>query len=357
MRGCRCVLWVSTEASGPGGVAAYVRLMQQSGLWRDWENRYIVSHRSGTTSQKISAFLRGTVKFVWFLGVYRPTLVHLHMASFGSFYRKATLARIARLFRVPVIIHVHGGYFPQFYKGSARPVRIAVVRTLQKAEVVITVSSRLSTDLAQIAPGARIVMVPNPARAVDAANQPTVGEAVHVIFLGDVTADKGVFTLIEAWAVVLIEVGEGPVPHLTIAGRGELSRARTRAAELGLGDYAKVVGHLGPEQVQALMRESQVFTLPSRFEGQPMAILEAMANGLCVVSTPVGGIPEMIDVSCGILVPPDDVEALAAALLGVITDRDRRAGLGEAARRRVLARFDLGVVAGQLDKLYREVSR
>jgi glycosyltransferase involved in cell wall biosynthesis len=88
-----------------------------------------------------------------------------------------------------------------------------------------------------------------------------------------------------------------------------------------------------------------------------MSVLEAMARGLCVVASDVGGLPEMIGDGCGVLVPPDDVEKLTDALRHVIFDGDLRAQYGAAANARMAAKFDVRTVWRQLDALYCEVSR
>ncbi len=82
-----------------------------------------------------------------------------------------------------------------------------------------------------------------------------------------------------------------------------------------------------------------------------------MAAGLCVVASPVGGIPDLVDADSGILVPPDDPDALAAALRKVVTDDAERARLGAGAWRRVCTEFDVDVVSRRFDILYREVGR
>jgi glycosyltransferase involved in cell wall biosynthesis len=97
--------------------------------------------------------------------------------------------------------------------------------------------------------------------------------------------------------------------------------------------------------------------LPSRSEGQPMAVLEAMARGLCVIASDVGGLHEMIGGGYGVIVPPDDIDAIADALRRVIDDRDLRARYGAAAYARVEAHFDVRAVSRRIDALYREVSR
>ena len=97
-----------------------------------------------------------------------------------------------------------------------------------------------------------------------------------------------------------------------------MAKARNRAEELGIADQVRVTGWVAPAQVEPLLSGSHVLVLPSTFEGQPMAVLEAMAHGLCVVATDVGGVSDLID-ECGVLIPVGDLGSLVDALRHVIS--------------------------------------
>ena len=135
-------------------------------------------------------------------------------------------------------------------------------------------------------------------------------------------------------------VGDGPerVPY------------EKSAAELGLRDQVTFHGSQPKPVIAQMMREADLFVLPSRFDNLPCVVVEALASGLPVVSTTVGGIPELVDDERGRLVPPDDPSALADALeymLEHLEAFDRRA-IGEAAR----DRYSLEVVGEQLSGIY-----
>src|SRR5213078_762420 len=111
------------------------------------------------------------------------------------------------------------------------------------------------------------------------------------------------------------------------------------------------------EDAPALIARFDVLALPSTIEGLPLVILEAMARGRPVVATPVGGTPELVvDGETGLLVPPRDPAALAAALQRVLEDRDLADRLGEAGRRRVSERFTLEGMTRRMLELYDEVA-
>ncbi|BAH54046.1 glycosyltransferase family 4 protein [Rhodococcus opacus] len=350
-------LWVSTSTTTRGGVATFVRTIRQTRLWTDWEIRHIVTHRDGSIAMRLSAFATGAAGFVVALVFHRPDVVHLHTASYGSFARKAILAWIARAARIPVVLHVHGAEFHSFFRRSPGIVQWAIRTTLTHASAVVALGSGWADRLEAIAPGARIIIVPNAVRPHTAVTQPTEAEPVHAVFLGEIGDRKGTFLLLDAWAKLLADGLDRAGIRLTIAGDGELRRARGRVAELALNDSVNVLGWIGSDAVDDLLETAQVLVLPSRNEGQPMAVLEAMARGLCVVACDVGGIPDLIDDSCGVLVPAGEVDALVSALRRVLCDHDKRRTLGSAALRRVEADFDVEVVSRRFDAIYRQVRR
>jgi glycosyltransferase involved in cell wall biosynthesis len=330
-----------------GGVASYVRMLRGTPLWETWRVEHVTSHRDGGRATKVATFARAVAQYMAALLLRRPDLVHLHMASNGSFVRKATLFWLAWALRVPAVVHLHGAEFHLFHARLPRPLRAVVRATLTRAAVVVALGERWARELVAIAPAARVVPVPNAVRVPAAAARPP-GAAPNVVFLGEIGDRKGAFVLLEAWARL------APGASLTLAGDGAVDRARRVIAERGLD--VQVRSWLSPAQVGELLAEADVLVLPSRNEGQPMAVLEAMAHGLCVVASDVGGIPELVDDGrTGLLVPPDDVEALVAALRKVLTDDGLRAALGAAARERVLEEFDVDVVWRRIDAIYQGV--
>jgi glycosyltransferase involved in cell wall biosynthesis len=350
-------LWASTSTDTRGGVASYVRGMSNTPLWSTWNVRHVATHRDGSTLAKVAQFAVSVPIFVWHLVVGRPSVVHLHVASNGSFCRKFILSLLAQMFGVPVVAHVHGGYFHEFYANSPVVVQRAVRHLLGRSSAVVTLGATWADRLLSIEPGAAVHVIPNSARSNEAVGQPGAGEAVRVLFLGRIEKNKGTFDLIDAWQKMLAGHGEEPKPALTIVGDGDVEGARQLVHSLGLDETVDITGWVAPEDVPAIVRSAQILVLPSYFEGQPMAILEAMANGLCVIATNVGGIPDLIDDGCGILLPPGDVDRLAAALHDAVTDEQMRVRLGSAGLMRVREEFDVNVIWRRFDELYRKVGR
>jgi glycosyltransferase involved in cell wall biosynthesis len=351
----RYALWVSTSMETRGGVATYVRTMQRTPLWDLWHIRHVATHRNGSVATRVTAFIKGTGSIVRELVFRRPAVVHLHTASYGSFARKSIVSWISRSAGVPVVMHVHGAAFKEFYSRSPRLLQFYIRVTLEGADAVIALGETWARALRQIAPGARIVVVSNAVEPRTPVDQPGPGEPVHVLFLGEIEDRKGAFLLLDAWS----RLADGSFPggaDLVMAGGGAVAQAQNRAEELGIADQVQVTGWVAPPQVEPLLSGAHVLVLPSTFEGQPMAVLEAMAHGLCVVATDVGGVSDLVD-DCGVLLPVGDLASLVDALRHVISDTERRAELGSRGFRRVQERFDVNVTWKALDALYEELAR
>jgi glycosyltransferase involved in cell wall biosynthesis len=174
-------------------------------------------------------------------------------------------------------------------------------------------------------------------------------EGPLILFAGNMysPADhrKGLPDLVDAFAAVRARL---PDAHLVIAGR---------VTGFGSEQGAMVLGNVPREDLAALYRSADVFCIPSHGDNLPVAVLEAMASGLAVVGTTVGGIPEQVeDGVTGLLVPRFDPASLAAALLRVLTDREERKTFATAGRERALRLFSREMSAARHEALYRTLA-
>ncbi|MGY1685900.1 glycosyltransferase family 4 protein [Geodermatophilus sp. SYSU D00867] len=331
-------------------MATYVRNVEATDLWQRWGVRHISTHGDGSKLRKVALFVRGATRLAVEL-LSRPDLVHVHASARGSLFRKAVVVRLCRLARVPVVTHVHDGTFEEFYRALGKPAQHVVRKTLEYSDVVIALGPRWAERLRALFPGLDVRALPNGVsrRSPQPVDQPE--EGVHVVFLGLVGELKGTFDLLTAWGSLRWPEAAAP-PRLTIAGNGDVDRARAVRDTLPNGAGVEVLDWLEPAAVEALLDSAHVLVLPSTHEGQPMSVLEAMARGLCIVASDVGGIPDLVeDGSTAILLPPRDPARLAATLQRVIEDAGLRRRLGAAAWRRSAA-FDLNVLADRLDEVY-----
>lgn len=173
---------------------------------------------------------------------------------------------------------------------------------------------------------------------------PTVGT------IGRLDTQKGHDVLVRALPrlpnVTAVVVGDGP----------ERDALTNLAQELGVADRLVLTGWR--EDARDLLTTFDVFALPSRFEGFPLVVLEAMLASVPVVASDVGSVSEaIVDGETGVLVEAEDAEALAAAIAALVTDEPRRQRLGANARRHVLENFSPAATAKAFESLYEEILR
>ena len=180
----------------------------------------------------------------------------------------------------------------------------------------------------------------------------------YVIFVGRVTRQKGLPVLLRAAAgldpdaQLVLCAGQADTPELAAEVDGLVSGLAATRSGVRL-----ISGMLARREVIQLLSHARVFACPSVYEPLGIVNLEAMACGAAVVASRVGGIPEVVaDGETGLLVPPDDPDALAAALNALLRDRDRAAVMGTRGRARAAAEFDWTAIAAQTAALYRELA-
>jgi glycosyltransferase involved in cell wall biosynthesis len=171
-----------------------------------------------------------------------------------------------------------------------------------------------------------------------------------ILFLGRLGARKGTFDLVRAFAGV---VQRFPGAKLVCAGDGAIEEVQSLSRKLGIEESVYCPGWLDPEGTRQALRRATIFTLPSRAEGLPMALLEAMSWGLPVVATAVGGIPQVLkDGENGWMVRPGDVDALCRTLCLAIAESDASARMGRAARKTIEDSFSLSASIERLIAIY-----
>jgi glycosyltransferase involved in cell wall biosynthesis len=344
---------MGTDPGGQGGVAAVVRVYRAAGFLDRWSVRYLTSRRLGSPLRKAAA---GASAFAELLGLSvrgRVALLHTHSASRTSFRRKSLALAIGRAVGAPTVFHLHGGEFEVFFRKASPALRWWIRHTLERSSAVIVLSERWRRFVQEIAPGARITVIPNPVLLPPEVPPPDPVDGRRILFLGRVEQQKGIFALVDAVARL---VPEFPDLILAVGGGGDASALRAHVDRAGLRDRIEILGFIGPEARQRELRRATAFALPSFNEGLPMALLEAMAASRPVVTTPVGGIPDVVRHGReGLLVPPGDVQALAAALRTLIADPALCRQLGAQGRATVAAGYSAEVALDRLSRVYQSL--
>ena len=294
----------------------------------------------------------GVVELVRLLRRHRPDILHASSSKAG------VLGRLAgALAGVPIrIFTVHGWAFAAYSGATGRVYRVAdrLVRPLTTVTVCVSERERKLGLAARTCDPARTVVIPN---AVDVAGAPRVRagsrERPLIVAVGRLKAPKDFVTLVRALGRLepgsfdAVIVGEGP----------DRERLEDEIGRLGLAERVTLAGERS--DVPELLAAADVFALASSSEGMPVSVLEAMAAGLPVVASRVGGLAEqVVEGETGVLVEPGDPEDLARALDRLVADIELRRRLGAAGRARAEQAFDLEPFRRAHVELYsRELAR
>ncbi|WP_051293420.1 glycosyltransferase family 4 protein [Pseudoduganella violaceinigra] len=349
----KTIVMLGTGMNTMGGVSSVVKVYAQAGLLRRYGVRYLATHCDGGKWRKLGVMCRAYAAFIALLLRGEVGLIHVHLSSRASFWRKSGFFLLAFAARVPAILHLHGAEFNQFYGDECGPWRKRFVRFIfDHAARVVVLSEAWRRWVQGMSRNPRVEAIYNPVLLPPASDW-AARRPGAVLSLGRLGRRKGSYDLLQAAARVAPQVSG---LELRLGGDGELDAVRARAAQLGLASQLNLLGWVGAEGRQQQLALASLYALPSYNEGLPMSVLEAMAAGLPVLATPVGGIPEAVaDGVEGFLVAPGDVEALAARLAQLLEDDALARRMGAAARRKVESTFSSDAVLPQVERLYREL--
>lgn len=346
---------VATSPNGNGGIATVLNVLSD-GFFDQWNMRQVVSHsRSNRFGHPGMALVFGAAlfKLTYLLIFYHVGIVHIHMASRGSYKRKALIIRLVKLFNSKAILHLHGAEFQQFYNNECSNDKQEHIRkTFDLADAVIVLSSQWHSWMKTIVSNPKKVhVVYNAVETLNINRSNT--EQGRILFLGRLGERKGVKDLINAFSMI---VAEFPHARLTLGGDGDVATFKQQVENLGISSNVDFLGWVSGEQKHAWLSKADIYCLPSYNEGFPMGVLEAMSANIPIIASTAGGIPDAInDGIDGLLIEAGDVEMLATHLKTLISDRALNATYSTTAKKKFINNFSKQAVFPELNKIYTEL--
>jgi glycosyltransferase involved in cell wall biosynthesis len=307
-----------------GGMGSVIRLLaeQQVGGGR------VVSHPTYRPDARLASLPLAARAALRISSLRRAAVVHVHLAEDGSFVREGALVILARLLGKLTVVTIHGSEFLPFarrYPWLARSV-------LRRAQLITCLDRDVLELVRRIAPQAVTELVPNPVQMDSRSGGADETDEI-VLFAGEIGLRKGADVLCRAWQLVADSrpqarcIMVGPVRDFIVPDTERL----------------EVRPPVDATTMRELMRSARVVVLPSRAEGMPMALTEAMSAGRPFVGTPVGGIPELAREG-GVLVPVEDHVGLAEHLMDFLADPRLARELGEKGREYCAATRSVDIV-------------
>lgn len=340
-----------------GGIAAVTSGYYGSRLESDCRVTYVQSYCDGSKKDKLKKALKAYRQFREILKKDPPELVHIH-SSFGpSFYRKLPFIEMAAKRHIPVVNHIHGSAFAEFYENAPEWKKKLVRKTYGKCSRMIVLTEHWKKVLAGTFPEENIRVIPNYSvlhpEVMTGEGRDLRRKKQQILYLGVLTEGKGMREMPD----IIRKTAESfPEVTFVLAGVGDRSLVTENLPWNVLKKNVRFPGWIRGEEKETLLRESMAFLLPSHMEAMPMSLLEAMGYGLPMVSTNVGGIPNLAgDGPQAVLANVGDSKAMAEALIRLLSGRELWEEASEASFQRAEKNYGFEQHLDRIEAVYREV--
>lgn len=302
--------------NAPGGMAAVLASYNEY-----FENmQFIPTWRNGNILVKIWYAVYSYVFFIWYMLFVRSVkIVHIQSAAFASFERNVFFVKVGKLFGKKVVMHMHCADFESYYNPSKHKQRI--VDTINACDLYLVLSDSWKQYFESIGVKSNIIKVLNNTITPPVTKRVKRStDILNLLYLGVIGQRKGIYDILNALKDNK-EMFEGKVV-LRIGGNQEEEKLQACINEYGLQGMVKFEGFVSGEKKIECLNWADVYILPSFNEGLPIGILEAMSYRHPIISTPVGGIPEVVkDGVNGIMVTPGNVQEIAKAISAFVGDK------------------------------------
>lgn len=302
--------------NAPGGMAAVLASYNEY-----FENmQFIPTWRNGNILVKIWYAVYSYVFFIWYMLFVRSVkIVHIQGAAFASFERNVFFVKVGKLFGKKVIMHMHCADFESYYNPSKHKQRI--VDTINACDLYLVLSDSWKQYFESIGVKSNIIKVLNNTITPPVTKRVKRStDILNLLYLGVIGQRKGIYDILNALKDNK-EMFEGKVV-LRIGGNQEEEKLQACINEYGLQGMVKFEGFVSGEKKIECLNWADVYILPSFNEGLPIGILEAMSYRHPIISTPVGGIPDVVkDGVNGIMVKPGNVQEIAKAISAFVGDK------------------------------------
>lgn len=338
------VLVIATSSRTRGGITAVINAYKQTKFWGKWDIIWIETHIDKSHFIKLCYFLRAFAQFLYHIST--TDLVHLHFSEPVSAIRKIPFIIIINLLNKKLIVH--------FHSFSTKTTILSKFSSVYKyifssADRVILLSEYWREEFSKKWPelNYKSDILYNPCLPVNFVKE---NKENIILYAGTLNSRKGYSDLLQAFALVYLEY---PSWKLVFAGNGEIQKAQHLAHDLHIESNTHFLGWLNGEEKRDIFQKASIFCLPSYAEGFPMSVLDAFSFGLPIITTPVGGIPDVLTNSVNALIfNQGDIKSLSLCLKRLIDDSVLRDSLANSSIEFACTSFNIEIITEKLHSLY-----
>lgn len=340
------VLILATSRKTRGGITAVLKAHETGVQWKRFHCHWVQTHRDGNNVRKLLYLAFAWLDFLVRIPFY--DIVHVHFSLGTTARRKVPFVKVAKALGKKVIIHLHcGSQINEIWnKDYTYLFSVADISLLLSENLLHMVEEHTGK-------GHDYRVCYNPCPQIR--KEPILQKKKQILFSGTLYAGKGYQDLIRAFAKIAKKYPDWKV---VFAGNGEVEKGKAISKELCIANQVEFLGWVSGEQKDKAFRESIIFCLPSYAEGFPMAVLDAWAYGLPVITTSVGGIPDVAkDGENMLLFNPGDIDTLAKQMEKMIVDEKLRESIAEESTLLAHTTFNVKTINKQLENIYDELTR
>jgi len=341
------VLVVGSAEKSAGGVASVIRLMKKMPVWEEYHCYWLGTQIQRNYAWKLWYAFKAN--FLALFIIWRYDIVHFHTVPDRiCLIIQMPVFLLALLGRKRIIMHIHMGNQLKNHTGNR-----LFLWCLKRADLVILLAKKWQTLFKELYTD---IQTPTTVlyNACETVPEVPFEEKEKIIMMAAYFNDnKSPDLLLKAWQKIKDKY---PDWRVCMLGNGEVERFRQMADEMGLQDTVTFTGYVVGKERDDYFRKASIYCMCSYEEGFPMVVLEAWAYGICVVTTPVGGLPDVLeDGKNALTFDFGNWEGLSDRLLQLIEHEEERKAMATFSRQMVYEQFSLNTINQQYEELLKEI--
>lgn len=345
------ILVVAPSPKTRGGITSVIKAHQSTYIWSKWSCKWISTYIDRGVFYKVVYFFIGIINYVIHLPL--SDIVHIHFSESTSAKRKNIFLLLATLYHKKTILHFHAFSPETTLFGKSQ---LLYEKMFQRCDVSIALSNIWKNEMIKLGvEPKKINVIYNPCPNVLFNRNIQKNKQNNIIFAGTLNERKGFKDLINAFSNIAEKYSDW---NIVFAGNGEIHEGEILSEKLNIKNQVRFLGWISNENKDIEFSQASIFCLPSYAEGFPMAVLDAWAYGLPVITTPVGGLPDVLQHRENALIfNPGDINKLTENLELLITDIKLREKLSAKSFEFSQTIFNLNNIAQQIDNLYLSLNK
>ncbi len=341
------VLVVATSRKTCGGITSVVKAHEMGRQWNLYGCKWVETSIDTNNVMKILYFMKSLIQYCFYLP--RCQIVHIHLSEPVSALRKMPYFTIAKILQKRTIIHFHSFSPETTISGKHSKIYKYLFSNADCVIVLSELWKKYVND--KFGLGNKVQVIYNPCIAnISTKEYP---KKKQILYAGTLNQRKGYADLLKAFSLI---AGTFQDWKIVFAGNGEINEAMNIAKQQNISQQVLFAGWVTGDEKDKIFKESTIFCLPSYAEGFPMAVLDAWAYGLPVITTPVGGIPDVaIEDQNMLLFNPGDINKLANQISRLITDGELLKTLIAASKYLANTKFNITTINSEIEYIYKKL--